>query len=242
MESNMFQIFMKLYIKDYISSLESISGNKGINNLRKSADSNLNALLNQIRKLIGLREEHDEKDTSIDFIKEHIKLLLGEANALDTELVNITQDMIALTELKQKASSGIAGSKFMVDETDMQMLKSMIQWAGEESPNLSFLMKHFAKIITILKSFFKNKDSLMKGIHQENKDSDINQVPKRVSRKSYSYQENEGSVATDTVTDMAFKVKDLRASQNLKEMTQNGAAEDKFIQLQKEIQELKEII
>ena len=103
-------------------------------------------------------------------------------------------------------------------------------------------MKHFAKIITILKSFFKNKDSLMKGIHQENKDSDINQVPKRVSRKSYSYQENEGSVATDTVTDMAFKVKDLRASQNCKEMTQNGAAEDKFIQLQKEIQELKEII
>ena len=127
MESNMFQIFMKLYIKNYISNLESISGNKGINNLRKSADSNLNALLNQIRKLIGLREEHDEKDTSIDFIKEHIKLLLGEANSLNTELVNITQDMIALTELKQKASSGIAGSKIMVDETDMQMLKSMIQ-------------------------------------------------------------------------------------------------------------------
>ena len=127
MESNMFQIFMKLYIKNYISNLESISGNKGINNLRKSADSNLNALLDQIRKLIGSREEHNEKDTSIDFIKEHIKLLLGEANALDTKLVNITQDMIALTELQQKASSGIAGSKIMVDETDMQMLKSMIQ-------------------------------------------------------------------------------------------------------------------
>ena len=127
MESNMFQIFMKLYIKNYISNLESISGNKGINNLRKSADSNLNVLLDQIRKLIGSREEHNEKDTSIDFIKEHIKLLLGEANALDTKLVNITQDMIALTELQQKASSGIAGSKIMVDETDMQMLKSMIQ-------------------------------------------------------------------------------------------------------------------
>ena len=91
--------------------------------------------------------------------------MLGEANELNTELSSVAQDMILLTELQQKASSGTAGSKIKVDESDLQMLKSMIQSVENESPNLLLLIKHSATIITMLKSFLKNRDPLLKAIY-----------------------------------------------------------------------------
>ena len=238
MGSEMFQTYMKLYIKHHIWDLDSISGKKGINNLLKNLDPNLNVLLSQIQKLIGLRKGHKDKGTSIDYIKEQIKLLLGEANELNTELASVAKDMILLTELQQKASSSTVGSKIKVDESDMQVLKSMIQSVDKESPNLSLLTKHFATIITMLKSFLKNRDPLLKAMYQEYKDSDTISVSSRVSEKSYLHEETKSSVTTDIAAGMGSIVKELRASQNKPFEVQDPQID----QLKRQVEELVEKI
>ena len=204
----------------------------------KNSDPNLNVLLSQIQKLIGLRKGHKDKGTSIDYIKEQIKLLLGEANELNTELASVAKDMILLTELQQQASSGTVGSKIKVDKSDMQMLKSMIQSVDKESPNLSLLTKHFATIITMLKSFLKNRDPLLKAMYQEYKDSDTISVSSRVSEKSYLHEETKSSVTTDIAAGMGSIVKELRASQNKPFEVQDPQID----QLKRQVEELVEKI